>query len=148
MSLTELPAGEANTSKSIVQVVDDGNGCGFKQMETDLGTVFLLATIAPKECSSRVPAFLCSYFYRMCGNDKATSHWPTRDECLDMKNVYCRSEWTVVGNYLEDSDHCLRLPDCDLLPAGANTVKYRNVYIPSYHRDIHRKPSNYGCVTF
>lgn len=106
-----------SVSNASVAIVSFGSDCEFQQKERDLAAFLKLTALASDECSPRVISLVCRYYYRPCLNETThVIHWPTRDECLEVKQNFCKHEWAIARDFWKSSDYCLRIPNCDLLP--------------------------------
>jgi hypothetical protein len=111
---------DANASAVTISVSSSGEMCSFKRKEDELAFLIRLTTLSSTKCQSHAVSFLCNYFYRPCAS---TKYWPTKDECLAVKEDHCSSEWTFLEEQLNAGDYCLGIPNCNTLPLSQQKMK-------------------------
>ena len=82
--------------------------------EEEIGTLLygLDTFIKPShECREKVVPFLCLFTFGLCQN--GINYWPTIDECVDIRDVTCKSEWSRASDLLSSLGQ--QLPDCNTL---------------------------------
>ena len=104
-----------NSSTLVVQV---DNGCGLETKESELKLLFgLAAGFGSEKCVSQGLPLICRYFYRPCLDGIIQEkYWPTRNECLTVKQDYFESAWSLLEQF--QTSYCLKLPNCEQLPVA------------------------------
>ena len=106
----------ANSSAATILISGSGEKCSFARKEKDLTFLVQLASFSSAKCQSLAVSFICNYFYRPCMDKMSIAQWPTRDECLAVKQDHCFSEWTILEQQIKAGDYCLGIPNCNTLP--------------------------------
>ena len=77
------------------------------------------------ECRRAVVPLLCFYSFGLCGTYNV-DYRPTAEECREVRDSTCQSEWQEAEKLLELSGRQFQLPDCSSLGDEGLDCDYGN----------------------
>ena len=116
--------------------------------EQDVATFFLAldtyTNIVTKECREATKPFICRYVFPPCDNNGGFQ-FITKDECLNLQNVICASEWIIALSIAPEL-----VPDCEQLnnTLGKDIMQspgdFEQLNLNNSNVDSNQCPENFG----
>ena len=78
--------------------------------------------IVTKECSEAAKPLICHYIYPFCSIDENYYQFPSKKDCVHVRDVSCATEWQIALAIMPDI-----LPKCELLDSMDEEFEIVNI---------------------
>lgn len=91
--------------------------CTFGETDENLNKIndilsLLGSSNQAEDCLTYAKPILCHYIFKDC---EVQGNIPTKQDCEEVRDVYCKGLWEMAANVLQGSDtlgQCIEVPDC------------------------------------